>query len=509
MLLHPPPSPTQLMGNQHSSGSEPDERSPPTDGTPPAKSLPPVPPHDTSTEPDKPSAPTEGTPPAKLPPPVPPRDTSTEPDKPSAPTEGTPPAKLPPPVPPRDTSTEPDKPSAQCFPRSCWFHFKIWTEGRMHDTLQHYSYLTLFQTGKTYIPVSVLVAHPQLRLLPGFADLPPTKTLQFWGQEDCMWVDSTPDLLPFHIHQSAGSVLVRYPSAVNCVGFPQALRLLDEERGVDPSPNEWDYDDKHPTLFYVTLTKDGRVRWDLHPQLLAHVMGSSHGDYQAVFCSWNAISHSWDFVKPSEPFKPCDRHDLAVIRHKANSSPKGLPHFLAELDAQTHRPVLRLLVAPLFTDRRLAGSEPLTMKGRTKTLWPTLVSTYARIPPRVTSLLASISSVLTSARPTTARMSASTTTARMSASTTTARMSASTTTARMSASMTMALTFASTTTTRTSASTSAVQPSRTTSLLGTPRNCNAISTTTLRRSTRIRNIQKDPPNADEGTSPPTNKGKKK
>ncbi|KAI1783393.1 hypothetical protein LXA43DRAFT_1067687 [Ganoderma leucocontextum] len=357
MLLHRPPSPTQLMGNQHSSRSEPDKPSAPTDGTPPAKSLPPVP--------------------------------------------------------PCETSTEPDKPSAQCLPRSRWFHLKIWTE-----------------TGKTYIPVSVLVAHPQLRLLPGFADLPPTKTLQFWGQEDGIWVDSTPDLLPFHIHQSARSVLVRYPSAVNCVGFPQALRLLDEERGVDPGPNEWDYvdlrsqyprhdhgeeltvvayaeDDKQPTLFYVTLTKDGLVRWDLHPQLLAHVMGSSRGDYQAVFCSWNAISHSWDFVEPSEPFKPCDRHDLAVIRHKANSSPEGLPHFFAELDAQTQRPVLCLLVAPLFTNRRPAGSEPLTMKGRTKNLWPTLVSTHARIPPRVTSLSASISSVLTSARPTTARTYAS------------------------------------------------------------------------------------------------------
>ncbi|KAI1795370.1 hypothetical protein LXA43DRAFT_1058516 [Ganoderma leucocontextum] len=332
--------------------------------------------------------------------------------------------------------------------------------------------------------------------------------------------------------------------------YPGALRLLDEERGVDPGPNEWDYvdlrsqyprhdhgeeltvvaygeDDKHPMLFYVTLTKDGLVRWDLHPQLLAHVMGSSRGDYQAVFCSWNAISHSWDFVEPSEPFKPCDRHDLAVIRHKANSSLEGLPHFLAELDAQTHRPVLVSIAMNLpdsaTPDNSVAappgrsaihrpppGWQRATHhEGRTKNLWPTLVSTHARIPPRVTSLLASISSVLTSAHPTTACTFASTTTARTYASISSLQPLKSTGLLTSASTTTSVQTSASTMTTRTSASTSAVQPSRTTRLLGSPRNRNVISTSALRRSTRICNIQKDPPNADEGTSPPTNKGKKK
>ena len=54
---------------------------------------------------------------------------------------------------------------------------------------------------------------------------------------------STREEVPFLIESTARNVLVRYPGAVNCLGFPRALRMLEDQRRVDPGPNEWDYVD--------------------------------------------------------------------------------------------------------------------------------------------------------------------------------------------------------------------------------------------------------------------------
>ena len=49
--------------------------------------------------------------------------------------------------------------------------------------------------------------------------------------------------LPFVIESTARYVLMRYPGAINCLGFPLALRMLKDERRVDLGPDEWDYVD--------------------------------------------------------------------------------------------------------------------------------------------------------------------------------------------------------------------------------------------------------------------------
>ncbi|KAI1793374.1 hypothetical protein LXA43DRAFT_1092912 [Ganoderma leucocontextum] len=315
-------------------------------------------------------------------------------------------------------SNPPDRSLVRKSRRGKWLTFVVWT-----------------QTGMKAIRLSLFVKHPLLRLLPAFVDLPATDAVQFWATEHGTWLEESPDRLPYAIDQAARTVLVRYPGAVNCVGFTKTLRLLEEQRGVDPGPSEWDYvdlrsqyplhahgdqftvvaypeDQKPPTIFYVTLTKSGHLTWRIHTQLLRHILGTSGPDYQTLFHAWSPLSQSWDAIKPDDPFKPFNDHDFVVVRHKANSETPGLPRFLRHLDEQTLYPVNRFVVVPMLTDSRPPGNLPLITTGRTKDLWPPLTATHIRIMPRVTSLpfSASSSSLPTSATKMTssAHLSAST-----------------------------------------------------------------------------------------------------
>ncbi|KAI1785013.1 hypothetical protein LXA43DRAFT_1100750 [Ganoderma leucocontextum] len=307
-------------------------------------------------------------------------------------------------------SAPPDRSLVPKSRRGQWLTFVVWT-----------------QTGIEAIRLSLFVKHPLLRLLPAFVALPTTEAVQFWAIEHGTWVQEEPHRLPYAINEAARTVLVRYPGAFNCVGFTKALRMLEEERGTDVGPSEWDYvdlrsqyplhehgdqftvvayaqDQKPPTVFYVTLTRAGHLSWRLHTQLLRHILGTSAPDFQTFFHAWSPISQSWDAINPDDPFTPFHLHDFMVVRHKANSATPGLPRFLRLLDEQTLYPHNRFAVFPMLTDDAPAGKLPRITTGRTKDLWPPLTDTYIRILPRVTSLPTSAgsSSLPTSAtKPTT------------------------------------------------------------------------------------------------------------
>ncbi|KAI1787173.1 hypothetical protein LXA43DRAFT_1098475 [Ganoderma leucocontextum] len=241
-------------------------------------------------------------------------------------------------------SAPPDRSLVPKSRRGQWLTFVVWT-----------------QTGIEAIRLSLFVKHPLLRLLPAFVALPTTEAVQFWAIEHGTWVQEEPHRLPYAINEAARTVLVRYPGAFNCVGFTKALRMLEEERGTDVGPSEWDYvdlrsqyplhehgdqftvvayaqDQKPPTVFYVTLTRAGHLSWRLHTQLLRHILGTSAPDFQTFFHAWSPISQSWDAINPDDPFTPFHLHDFMVVRHKANSATPGLPRFLRLLDEQTLYP---------------------------------------------------------------------------------------------------------------------------------------------------------------------------
>ena len=106
--------------------------------------------------------------------------------------------------------------------------------------------IALLQTNKKFTQITIQIDNAQLHLLPNFIDIPPTKDLHIWTPQNQLWLHAKWHELPFTIHPSAWSLLIHCLDTLNCMGFPCTLQMLDEQRGIDCGPSEWNYVDLCP-----------------------------------------------------------------------------------------------------------------------------------------------------------------------------------------------------------------------------------------------------------------------